>query len=328
MDDKIIETIKQELNVNQQQNQEDSLFFKNKETIKINKENFHNYETKATKKLAFIDGGNAELINTPNLNLSFIRVYGIVLDNNKKIAEYKKEFYVLTTTRNKENNLIYQTKIFNQEENLDYEINSFDNSIKQGNNRANVSIIPGIIRRFTEVNLAIDISKQTQDTIIVLDGSLKANYPKEQELINELYQTNNIIVALSKTSNLLTKNGKSLITYIMSMAPNEKWYYYPLIESNEPYIIIAKLNSKSRYAFKIETNNKQNIKEIIENLANNSNDPIFPGYPYGLIVADKFARVPNDEKEYIKTILTTKLKSDISSHLNPLNAHSILDNIG
>ncbi len=63
----------------------------------------------------------------------------------------------------------------------------------------------------------------------------------------------------------------------------------------------------------------------------NAKDPVFPGYPYGLLVADKFARVSNNEKEYIQTIIKSnagKNWAKIKKYMNSFDAHSILDNIG
>ena len=95
---------------------------------------------------------------------------------------------------------------------------------------------------------------------------------------------------------------------------------------------IVKLNKNSRYIFKLEifNKNKYEINEIMSILKNNSKDPVFLGYPYGLIEADQFARISNKEKDYLKTIFLAKLGKDndkIAQYLNTLNAHNVLDSI-
>ena len=69
-------------------------------------------------------------------------------------------------------------------------------------------------------------------------------------------------------------------------------------------------------------------EEIINSIAANCNDPVFIGYPYGLIEADKIARIGNNEKEFLRTVFLTKLKKkDIEKYLSAKNAHGILDRI-
>jgi hypothetical protein len=70
-------------------------------------------------------------------------------------------------------------------------------------------------------------------------------------------------------------------------------------------------------------------EQYIFSLASNSNDPVFYGYPYSLIEADKEARVSNKEKEYFKTIFLSKSKKKdrLKYLLSNLDSHDILDRI-
>ena len=66
-------------------------------------------------------------------------------------------------------------------------------------------------------------------------------------------------------------------------------------------------------------------------MANNCNDSVFIGYPYGLIEADKNARVSNNEKNMLLTLFSAKFGKDwekIKESLSNLDAHEILDSIG
>jgi hypothetical protein len=127
-----------------------------------------------------------------------------------------------------------------------------------------------------------------------------------------------------------------LIPVLSELAPKTAWSYYPLVKiENKNHKIdmyIIKLNRSSRYIFKFEVSNNTdyNIKQILSLLKDNSIDPVFLGYPYGLIEADQFARVSNKEKDYLKTIFLSKLGQNnekIAQYLNTLNTHSILDSI-
>ena len=57
-------------------------------------------------------------------------------------------------------------------------------------------------------------------------------------------------------------------------------------------------------------------------------DPVFIGYPYGLVEADRIARISNQEKESLKTMFLVKLRNkNIEKYLSSVNAHEILDRI-
>lgn len=117
------------------------------------------------------------------------------------------------------------------------------------------------------------------------------------------------------------------------------WYYYPSVKINasdhKAELFFVKLNKHSKYLFKFEVYNKQcndhnKIKQIIHLLAENSRDYSFPGYPYGLIQADKEARVSEQEKEYFKMKLVVqagKNSNDLERSVNAINAHDVLDSV-
>ena len=111
----------------------------------------------------------------------------------------------------------------------------------------------------------------------------------------------------------------------------ERWCYFAGSVKNID-IYFVKLNSRSDYVFRLDVarTREYDIREIVSLLADNSRDPVFLGYPYGLIEADRFARVTNREKEGLFMELVVRLKSDykrIKPYLNSLNSHGILDSI-
>ena len=93
-----------------------------------------------------------------------------------------------------------------------------------------------------------------------------------------------------------------------------------------------KLNSKSKRIFRFEVFNgiKFDINIILSSLMENSIDPIFIGYPYGLIDADKFARIGNKERDYYRTMIMVRLGkkwNDIEKFISVLDAHEVLDRL-
>lgn len=311
------------------------------EPVNISKDNFHNIkETQPNSKIAFIDGGNAEILKAPNFSLQLIRTYCTMYKDNKRTASKKKEFYVLVSASNKENNIIYRTEFFDSNKDK-IEFDSFDETIRQGNHRISISNIGNAIRRFAELETAKDIIDElNQKDIIVLDGDLKESITNEKHYFEELYkkavEKQIKICSISKTSELFTEKGNALIPVLSNIAPPGEWYYFPLVKIKTPAhksdLYIIKLNKSSRYIFKLEVFNQvlYDIDEILRILKDNSKDPVFLGYPYGLIEADKFARISNRETEHIKTIFLAKLGKDsqkIAQYLNTLNTHTILDSI-
>jgi hypothetical protein len=199
-----------------------------------------------------------------------------------------------------------------------------------------ISKIGSIVRRFSELKIAETILNELEkDDIVILDGFLQSSVTNEATYMENLYkkaEEKGIIVSgLSKTTTLLTTNGNSVLNTLNKIAPKSSWYYHPVAEINnkdhKAEIFFIKLHEKSKYIFRFELykNQKPNISSILNLLTTNSKDPVFLGYPYGLIEADKFARVSNQEKAYIQTILKTKIKE--WDKINNLDAHDILDNI-
>ena len=85
----------------------------------------------------------------------------------------------------------------------------------------------------------------------------------------------------------------------------------------------VKLHSKSKHVFRMDGNS-----QLAHSLLDNSSDPVFLGYPYGLILSDKIARVSNHEKRQMQTtLLLDSRNKDIVEYLSTTNAHDILDNL-
>ena len=270
------------------------------------------------KSIAFVDGGNAELLKAPNFSLQFIRICCIIFKNNKKLNIVKNEFFVLISAFEDEG-IKYKAKIFpfrgDFPDEKDLKFNILDETVMQGKEKANISIVGNIARRFAELKLASEIDAD----IAVIDGNLKPVYTNEDKYIKRL---NNNACAIAKTSDIITNKGNCPVAQLNSVGIDYSWYY----ETKER--IYIKLNKASGYVFSLQINNKDNIGKIINQIAYNSNDAVFPGYPYGLILADKFARISNNEKQNLVLLFRTIADWDkIKHYVNTTNAHDILDSV-
>lgn len=305
--------------------------------IKLDTKNFHQLSLFSNNKtLIAIDGGNAEILNAPSLSLSFIRIAAVSYKENKKIKTIKKEFFCLVKAENNNNKLFYSIEIFGDDlfkTNLNF--NSVLETLGGEKYNLEISSIPNIIRRYAELKLANETIENNSN--LVIDGSIQAKNEEEVQLIKDLLkkaeEKNTTIGFLSKTCRLLTKNASSLNSSLNELGPKSTWFYHPVFKISNPNflgdIFFIKLHQKSKYVFKLEFNIGQNADDYVLSLATNSTDPIFYGYPFALIEADRSARVTNQEKEYLKTIFISKIKNKekLKYLLSNLDVHDILDNI-
>jgi len=290
----------------------DNLLLNNK-VIPINQENFQELlPSDQNKTIAYIDGGQAELISGGNLCLSFIRISAQILQGTKRISSQKQQFYLLTTAVYKQGDIWYESKIFgdslvNEEDLL---ICSNDSSLKSGQERGPIGKVANMARRFAELRLA----SQVKADYVLLDGTLEPTFKNEEK-----YFSSNVS-ALAKTCSLFTTCGNNPVLLLQRLSPyQQSWVYFV---TDKTYFV--KLHPKAKHLFRFEGS-----PEILLHLMRSSSDPLFLGYPYGLILADKMARISNNEQNSLKmNILLRDENKEIVSYLNSMNAHEILDNLG
>lgn len=346
MDEIVKEIIR---NIKEKNMNDDSLFFNNEnyKPIKISIEQFNNLPLDSSQKYktCYVDGGNCEILASSTFSLNFIRLAAII---EKKTV--KKEFYCFVNAEG----TVYKTKIFPASAFPELVFNFFDKDLKEGNQKVSISLIGSLVRRLAELDFAaelIKLIKQKQKTgqkahdfeLIVLDGTLESKFDFEKQFLNKLYEESMngrvIVSALSKTCSLTTKNGNSATALLNSLKKGTWYYHQPIPDDYENYtadLYFLKLNKNSDYVFRFDVfrENKYKLKyeitRILSELESKSKDPLFLGYPYQLITADKIARVSNKEAEYLRVKLITKFKKDwntIKLHLKSIDAHSILDSI-
>ena len=316
--------------------------------VAFSDQNFHKISgiSGSCPRIVFVDGGNAEIIASSHISLSIVRVCAVLFQDNKKKKGIRESFSLLTTAR-LEDRLFYSSRIFgdNRIQESDLHISSTDPTIKQGIHRASISSVANMARRFAELALAKDCIKSfglEKGDIILLDGTLQASYINETRYLNELYEAARregvIVAALAKTSSLLTDSGNSAQLSVLRLANMDyPWFYFPVVNITHPGhhadLFFSKLHGRSRFVFRIEIHSKSErvLDSFFSSLADNSKDPVFFGYPYGLIVADRLARISNYELSTIRSRFRTQLGKDSKELFDAestSDAHSILDNIG
>lgn len=315
------------------------------------------------RKLAFIDGGNCELIGAPNFSIQLNRIYFNIFQGKRRMPKTeipeKIEFFSATSAKFRKNQIYFDTSIFPMTDGIsdflprasDLSFSSTDRRLMIGTSRADIARVASIGRRFAEWEYAKHIinNELNEDDILVMDGTLRTAFTNESKYAKEAYKVaidkDVIYSGLSKTSRLYTTTGLSLLGALRKLANDCKagsiWYYYPVAESLSPEhkaaIFIVKLNDQSSRIFRYEINAEQvkslsdsDINEIMYQLSINSSDVSFPGYPYGLIDADYNARVKHEEVETYRIMLMSEISKlgswpKFSRHMQSKDAHEILN---
>lgn len=276
-------------------------------------------------KIIFIDGGNAEILKSSNFSLQFLRIYSCTYSGRKRINGNRKEFFSIISTKIRPDNKIeYSIEI---EGNKETNKKSF---IIKENETEDTTSCGDIIRRNMELEECLELISKNAGNIIVIDGCLTYKTETEKKLLEEIKTKSSekgiSIIGISKTNTIITDSGNNACIELSKIQPEGKWLY-KIIQEDKMSIGITKLYEKSKYLFRADIfGNPESISELICI----SKDPIFTGYPYPLIEADKFARVSNKEKELLKIKIMAsagKKWSKISSLIKTSDAHSILDNI-
>jgi hypothetical protein len=297
---------------------QDKILFNNKQ-IEIDKNSFSEiHNSTASKTIAFIDGGQAEILATGNFCLSFIRIVAQFFQNNQKKQVIKHEFYLFTYAKWINEELFYESKLFPVEGNLliseeVLSISSNDATIKNGVERAAISKVTNMTRRLSELSLANKIQQQVD--FVIMDGNLDSSYKNESKFITQL---NDKVCALAKSSYLFTVSGNSPVVLLNKINPSRCWRYF--LNANTYFV---KLHEKAKHVFRFDGN-----PEALPYLMQNSADALFLGYPYGLILTDKLARVSNEEKSQLRmNFLLRSENKAILEYLHTQDAHDILDKI-
>ena len=318
---------------------------KTHQAITISKEFFKPIPfVKAAANLFFIDGGQAELFMSPDFCIALMRVSCVVFQQNRRVGIINEEFVISVRAEFIEDKLsyvitTYPNKIFP----LPIVFNAFDRALAEGSHRIKLSKILEETRKCAELSFANRLLRENavEGDMIILDGDLEADSFYVGQYFEKLYSAaiskEVLITALAKTSTLLTETGSSFTALLEEMSPSGIWYYNPVAEINAPEhraeIFFLKLAESSRHIFKFEIYKKHrqiDFEKIFSLLAQNSRDLTFPGYPYGMILADKLARVSEQEANQAKLKMAVKFSKeikDVASSINASDAHEILDRI-
>ncbi len=319
-------------------------------------------ETESDGRAAYIDGGNQEILGAPNFSVQINRTYFNIFKGRTRILPKslpsKIEFYSATLSSFRHNEIFYDTRIFPLKEEFagfvpndrHLSFSSVDRTVTVGTQRADIERVASIARRFAEWEFAKHVieNELEEGDMVVHDGALQTGLTNEQTYTGRAFDAalkkGVILTGLSKTSALFTTTGLSLLGAVQKLAEECKVagsWCLPVAKvlnvQHNAFIYVVKLHENARYIFRYEVYGDQAKKmsdkglgETTSVLAENSKDIAFPGYPYGLIDADRFARVSGNEIEKYQVLLLSEISKlgkwkDIARHVSSGDAHSVLD---
>jgi len=146
-------------------------------------QNFHFLDddriSQLQQTIAFIDGGQAELLSSPDLCVGVIRVCCCAYKGRKRAFSLSSEFYVMIVPSPLDGDVGFEVEIFPikgdvlpKKELLSF--SSSDETIRNGIRKATPSSMLPVSRRFAELEVTSRVlSKLNKEDMVVLDGTLQ-----------------------------------------------------------------------------------------------------------------------------------------------------------
>jgi hypothetical protein len=319
----------------------------------------------APQTICYLDGGNTAIARAPNFIVELTRLYYCIFRGKKKLLgtlPHRIEFYTVCCAASEQGEIVYQTEFIPVQpewasflpDPSDLRFHSFDNTLMTGRLRAIIDRVADSARLFSEWSYARHLITEELEAndVFVKDGTLQTSVTNEAKYAESAYDAAQhrevIFTGLAKTSRLFTTTGQPLFSAIKRVADTTEhtakaWFYHPIADITHPdhraEMFAVRLQRNSEYVFRFEILRDQfrqmsenEVASVINALAQNAVDMCFPGYPYGLIEADKLARVTGRERDALgvqfrSVAASTGLWTSLNNHLKCINAHSLLDNL-
>ncbi len=273
-------------------------------------------------RIAFVDGGQGTLTATADTALCLLRSACTIMRGKRTQNAIRNEFTVKVMAQP---GPAYAAQILQTGESFTFEAR--DSRMLVLGEPAGPVEAASVVRRQKEIVIAKECLRFLEPgDMIVLDGTLETRWEDEQQLLMELVheagRRNILTTALRKKSSLLTESGRSAVEMLYENGPACPWLYFPLRKRGRAELIALKLHASSHMAFFLEvaeSGGTADYARVAGCLAANSCDLALPGYPYGLICADRLARVSNSEVAYLKAKTSGSAEKDVHGILDSLN---------
>ena len=267
-------------------------------------------------ELVFVDGGNAEILSGPNVSVQFVRLYTGWCVNNKCTRRLIDEYFMTVVLKEK----VFEVSLLALDGRLLYSwtIDAFEPFLCFGGRMAS----PGAVANYVRTVLEFERLAQgaAKGVVLVRDGDLEAYGELLVQAKSLLVQNaQGPVLGLAKTSSLCTNSGDGALVALRLIAPSGAWWY------DGGKTCFVKLHAKSKYVFRCDVEGDKS--QGLSALASNSSDPAFLGYPFGLVEADKFAQVTNEERSQLRLRFALESKGKFENILCATDAHDLLNSL-
>lgn len=305
----------------------------------LKRENVQGYEVKEPERvICSVDGGNNKIYESPKDSVHLLKIYFNLFKEGERIKNIDP-FTAYLVAELDGDKINVRLKPLNNTipiEKTEYTLR------REEVDEGKPTSAGHTIRKYLEWKTLGHVAEEylSEGDLIVRDGVLQTAVEQERKYAEQAYETiedqDVYLTGIAKTSSLLTTEGYPLIASIQSLArTTEKglWYYHPIAENEHPdhkgEMYVVKYHPSSNYAFRTEFYRDMDVpvEDLLGHLAFQAKDPIFLGYPYGLVDADKKARVTDEEVEYLKNMGSNKMDDSFRDKINSTNAHDRLSNI-
>ena len=324
--------------------------------------------TDTPRKIAFVDGGNATLAEAPSFMIGMNRVYYSAFRGDlrqRPVRQPRIEFFSCVTAGGRRQTSpsssaekgAYSTKLFARNAAdrdrlpADADLDIPSEAVRGGG--ASRDLLLDIPRRMAEWAVAdsvIDGELRAGD-MLVMDGTLQSRSKRETKFIAPIckraVEKGVVLCGLAKTSTLVTTDNLPLIGRASELAEaaglgGRRWFVGVCdraTNNDMGYTYIARFHERSRYVFRFGVLSEQHAGmsgaeavSVLASIAANSRDISMPGYPYGAIDADRFAKVRNREAVMHKNMLDAELAGSpggevIAAQIRSMSMHQTLNRV-
>ncbi len=294
-----------------------AILLKNQKVL-VEQQKFTYFDTSLEKlpTMVFIDGGLGELFSSSDFCLQVIRVSSVLYKNKRRVKHVLKEFFVLLDYNGGE----VRVQFFGGDEHLKQRIQEKLGDVVQKDHDL-LTVGNSIMQLAETLEIGTVLEGLEGEDVIVRDGSLELLFEHFPELQEKAKEKNVFVAGFCKTTSIRTTQGQSAGFVLQNLAEQKKWFYN--LTRN---VFFTKLNIHSQYVFRCDVVVPH--YHLFDALASHAGDPTFLGYPYGLIEADRVARVSNQETAFIRKKLKMHLGKDareLQTVLTSSTAHEVLD---
>ncbi len=305
----------------------------------LSTDNFHPFESVSNNRVVCsVDGGNNTIFESPSECIHLLRVYFNLFRGRTRLKNIEP-FSGYLVSRPVEDSIVSVLYPINSTIPLGERKFVLNRDEVDGGSMMNAG---HTVRRYLEWLVAEYAAKEymNEGDILVKDGVLQTSVEEERGYANDLYRTclgkGVILTGIAKTSSLMTTTGYPLLAAIRTLAEDTgygRWNYHPMASNRHPDhmgdMYVVKYHASSDYVFRTEFHREQDIPvdEVLGELGVQAKDPVFLGYPYGLVDADKRARVTDEEVKYLRTLGTGMMGKSMRYRVNSMNAHDLLSDI-